>query len=209
MSWKVNLKEVYQMAKEAYWPLWNLAKQYGRDVKIYLHWSSGHYTTVFNDYHINITGDGTLYCTGDFDEIKNGTWRRNSGAINISLCCAYLGTSNDLGPEPPTSIQIEQMARVIAVLCDALDLTIDMKRVMTHGEAADNMDDYTGAYPDSEVYGPVYGNCERWDLQYLGTDESPKFLKSYDDPRTGGNVLRGKANFYRNRWKEHPEERPY
>jgi hypothetical protein len=100
------------------------------------------------------------------------------------------------------------MARVIAVICDALDLTIDIKHVPTHGEAADNADEDYSAYGDDEKYGPCT-TCERWDLQYLGEKESPKFLKSYTDPATGGNVLRGKANWYRNRWKEHPEERPY
>ena len=209
MARKVTLKEIYQMGRDSYDSLWSTAKRYGRDVKLYLHWSSGHYNSIFDDYHINITGDGTLYCTGDLDECKAHTWRRNRGSVGISLCCAYKATSNNIGPEPPTEIQINQMARVIAVLANALDLTIDKYRVLTHGEAADNYDEYTGAYESNEVYGPVYGDCERWDLQYLGTDESPKFLKSYTDPATGGNVLRGKANWYRNRWKEHPEERPY
>jgi hypothetical protein len=163
---------------------------------------------VFDDYHINITGDGQLWCTGDFDSVKSHTWHKNSGAIGVSMSAAYGATSNDIGDYPPSPKQIEQMARVIAVLCDALDLSIDIKRVPTHGEAADNADGDYSAYGDDECYGVLNG-CERWDLQYLATDESPVFLKDYDDPRTGGNVLRGKANYYRNRWKEHPEERPY
>jgi len=208
MAWKVSLKEVYQMARDAYWSLWDTAKRNGRDVKVILHWSAGYGETVFNDYHINITDDGTLWCTGEFDETKSHSWRKNSGAIGVSLCCAYGATSKDIGENGPTPIQIEQMARVIAVICDALDLTIDIKHVPTHGEAADNADgDYTGYGPEEE-YGPR-STVERWDLQYLGTNESPVFLKDYDDPRTGGNVLRGKALWFRNYWKEHPEERPY
>ena len=100
------------------------------------------------------------------------------------------------------------MAKVIAVLANALDLTIDLARVMTHGEAADNADGYYGAYGSNEEYGPL-STVERWDLQYLGTDESPEYIKNFDDPATGGNVLRGKANWYRNYWKENPSERPY
>lgn len=208
MSWKVNLKEVYQMARDSYYSIWGAAKNLGREPKIYLHWSAGRYTTVFDDYHINITGDGTLYATHDFDVVLPHTWKRNTGSIGVSLCCAYKATSDNIGPEGPKDIQIDQMARVVAVLCDALDLTIDKYRVLTHGEAADNYDGYTGSYGDDECYGCL-SSCERWDLQYLGTKESPVFLKDYDDPRTGGNVLRGKALWFRNYWKEHPEERPY
>ena len=114
----------------------------------------------------------------------------------------------NLSDEPPTEAQIEAMAQTIAVLADALDLTIDMERVMTHGEAADNADGYYGAYGSDEEYGP-FSTVERWDLQYLGTKESPKYIKSFDDPATGGNVLRGKANWYRDYWKENLSKRPY
>ena len=49
-----------------------------------------------------------------------------------------------------TKAQIETMAQVITVLANALDLTIDKARVMTHGEAADNED---GVWCH-EPYGP-------------------------------------------------------
>lgn len=88
------------------------------------------------------------------------------------------------------------MAQVTAALCNGLWLTIDKEHVLTHGEAADNED---GEWCHDE-YGPK-STCERWDLQYLGTDESPYFISDHEDPRTGGNVLRGKANWYRNKWK--------
>ena len=63
------------------------------------------------------------------------------------------------------------MAQVVAVLAKALWLTIDRDRIMTHAEAADNMD---GLFPEGDEYGPCNG-CERWDLQYLGTPESPSW----------------------------------
>jgi hypothetical protein len=164
------------MALQAKNSLWEQAQNVGRDVKIYLHWSAGHYGSFFPDYHINIDHDGSIYVsTNNLSEVKSHTWKRNTGAIGISLACCYQATSNNLGPEPPTMAQSEAMAQVVAVLCKALDLTIDIKRVMTHAEAAD-LDDY----------GPET-TCERWDLWFLpGVDKGE-----------GGNLIRGKAVWYR------------
>ncbi len=193
----MTIQEVKQLAESSREILWEQARSLGRDPKCYLHWSAGHYNTVFNDYHINIKGDGEIVVTGPLYEVKSHTWKRNTGSVGISLCCGYNANTNDLGPEPPTAKQIEAMAQVIAAVCDGLWLTIDKNHVLTHSEAADNYDGLN----IHEDYGPNT-TCERWDLQYLGTDESPNFIYDFDDPRTGGNVLRGKANFYRNLWKE-------
>ena len=84
------------------------------------------------------------------------------------------------------------MAKVVRVIAEGLWLTIDKNHVMTHGEAADNED---GLAPH-EPYGPR-STCERWDLEYLGTDESPYFDPWSDDGTRGGDVLRGKANWYK------------
>ena len=191
-----TIQDIEQMSNDFRDSIWEQARSVGREPKVYLHWSAGHYNTVFDDYHINIKGDGTIVVTGDLDEIKSHTWRRNTGSVGISLCCAYNATSKNLGPEPPTQEQIEVMSQVIAAECNGLWLTIDKEHVLTHGEAADNED---GVWCHDE-YGPKT-TCERWDLQYLGTDESPYFISDHEDPRTGGNVLRGKANWYRNKWK--------
>ena len=192
-----TIQDIEQMANDARESLWEQANSVGRDCKVYLHWSAGHYNTVFDDYHINIKGDGTIVVTGDLDELKSHTWRRNTGSVGISLCCAYNATSNNLGPEPPTQEQIEVMSQVIAAVCNGLWLTIDKEHVLTHGEAADGED---GVWCHDE-YGPK-STCERWDLEYLGTSESPIFNPWADDGSRGGDVLRGKANFYRNLWNE-------
>jgi len=195
---KVTLKQIEALALDAKYRLWYLARQNGRDVKLYLHWTVGHYNQFFDDYHINIAGDGSYHiATEDFAQVLAHTWRRNSGSVGISLCCAVGATSSGLGSEPPTEAQIESMARVIAVLADALDLTIDVERVMTHGEAADNED---GIYPH-DAYGPKT-TCEKWDLEYLGTSESPRYNPWATDGSRGGDVLRGKAAWYR---KEYPD----
>lgn len=196
---KVTLEDIRMMAEASRAQLWEDARNMERDVKIYLHWTAGRYDQCFDDYHLNITGDGTIYAsTDDLSETLAHTWHRNTGSVGVTLCCCYGADTADLGNYPPTATQIEAMAQCITVVADALDLTIDRYRVMTHAEAADNID---GLLPDGDEYGPLNG-CERWDLQYLGTPESPSWTTDYDDPHTGGNVLRGKANWYRNEWRK-------
>lgn len=190
---------LYDKARAVYDDIWGQARSMGRHVKIYLHWTAGHYNQFWDSYHIQINDDGKMYCPPDtsFADVLSGTYKRNTGSIGITMlgCCDI--TSNDIGSEPPTQAQIESMARAIAIVANALDLTIDKVHVMTHGEAADNED---GIYPHEE-YGPKNG-CERWDLEFLGTSESPKFNPYATDGSRGGDVLRGKANWYRNYWKE-------
>ena len=196
---RVTLKDIRTMAEAARPTLMAQAQEYGRDVKVYLHWTAGRYGQRYDDYHINIDKDGSLWAsTDDFAETLSHTWHRNTGSIGVTLCCCYQAASNALGPYPPTAAQIEAMAQVVAVLAKALWLTIDRDRIMTHAEAADNMD---GLLPEGDEYGPCNG-CERWDLQYLGTPESPSWTTDYDSPKTGGNVLRGKAIWYQNQMQE-------
>lgn len=195
---RVTLKDIETMAKAAFPALWQEAKNMGRDVKIYLHWTAGKYGQMYDDYHLNIDQDGSIWAsTDDFSETLSHTWHRNTASIGITICCGYGATTEDLGDYPPTVAQIDSMAQVIAVLAPALWLTIDSKRVMTHAEAADNID---GMLPEGDEYGPNNG-CERWDLQFLDTNESPEWITDYDDPRTGGNVIRGKANWYKNKFE--------
>ena len=50
--------------------------------RIYLHWTAGHYNNTYDDYHLNITGDGTVWSScGKLTEYKEHTWHRNSGAV--------------------------------------------------------------------------------------------------------------------------------
>ena len=195
---RVNLDALKDIATVSRQNVWAKAQAAGRQPAIILYWSAGYYNTCFDDYHINITGDGEIkLSTRDLAQNCSHTYLRNSGSIGVSLCCAYGANTNNLGNYPPTKKQIEVMAQVIAVLADALWLTIDKKHVMTHGEAADNED---GLYP-CEPYGPKNG-CERWDLEFLGTSESPRYNPYADDGTRGGDILRGKANWYRNQSKE-------
>jgi hypothetical protein len=188
---QVTLAELKQLALQSKNDLWNQAQSIGRDVKLYLHWSAGHYGQFFEDYHINIDKDGSIYISTDnLAELKSHTYKRNTGAIGMALACCYQANTNDLGPEPPTTAQIESISQVVAVLCKAIDLTCDIYRVMTHAEAANNIDGINpeyedNGYPDGK-YGPGF-SCERWDLW---------ILKTGDVPGSGGNTLRGKAIWY-------------
>lgn len=197
---EVTIDELRQMASDCRESIWERAKSMGREPKIYLHWTAGRYSQFWDDYHVQIDEDGKLYMppyvTLDDDSLP-ATYHRNTGSVAITLLCCVGATSEDLGEMPPTKAQIESMAKAIVAIADGLWLTIDRERVLTHGEAADNED---GIYPHEE-YGPK-STCERWDLEYLQTDESPKFNPWAEDGSRGGDILRGKANYYRNKWSE-------
>lgn len=197
---EVTIDELRQMASDCRESIWERAKSMGREPKIYLHWTAGRYSQFWDDYHVQIDEDGKLYMppyvTLDDDSLP-ATYHRNTGSVAITLLCCVGATSEDLGEMPPTKAQIESMAQAIVAIADGLWLTIDKDHVLTHGECADNED---GIYPHEE-YGPK-STCERWDLEYLQTDESPKFNPWAEDGSRGGDVLRGKANYYRNKWSE-------
>lgn len=179
---QISLEDLQAMAVNAGPDLQQSADQAGRPVKIYAHWTAGHYGQLFGDYHISIDEDGTIYVSVDDLSTKlDHTYRRNSGALGIALCCAYgADSTEDLGPEPPTDTQIDVLARAIAVLASSLTLSIDIQHVMTHAEAADNMDgDDRWHIP----YGPNT-TVERWDLWVV---------KAGDQPGSGGEIIRAKA----------------
>lgn len=196
---RVTPAELEELAGEYRAALAAAAAEYSRETKVYLHWSAGHYGQFWSDYHVQIDKDGEIYVIADgaLDDVLAATWRRNTGSVSVCILGCLDADTNSLGAEPPTDAQIESMAQAIAALCNGLWLTIDKQRVLTHGEAADNED---GIEPH-DPYGPRT-TCERWDLEYLGTLESPKFHPWSMDGGRGGDVLRGKANWYRLYWKD-------
>lgn len=198
---EVSLEELKQIVADSREAVWDMARSVGREPRITLHWTVGYYDTTFDDYHINITGDGEIYLsTDDLSEKLKHTWMANSGNVGISLCCAVDADTNDLGDYPPTEKQIETAAQVIAIVANELWLTIDKAHVATHGEIADD----PTVYSAEDLHGPQNG-CEKWDLEYLGTPESPSYNPYATNGSRGGDVLRGKANWYRNEWKKTKE----
>lgn len=194
----ITLEELEELALNSKGDLCDSAESMGRDIKLYLHWTGMHYGQQFSDYHINIDYDGTIYVSTDnMDEQLSHTWHRNTGAVGIALDCAYGAGSEDLGSEPPTDEQIETMAKVIAVLSNALDVPIDKQHIMTHGEAANCEDgDYSCHNPYSWWNDSYQDHDTRGDLEYLGTEESPSYNPYATDGSRGGDVLRGKAIWY-------------
>ena len=194
----ITEKELVKLAKQAK----------GRITTIYLHWTAGRYGQVFDDYHLCIDKDGTVYVTCDeLCERKSHTWHRNTGTIGIALCCGYDATCElptgisagtawgatgpdeyrdpyqamvDYGSEPPTPIQIEVLAKIVAILCRELGLANTSEHVNTHCEIA---------FRDG--YGPGSGDPEtKWDLWFL--PDGARSGRLYP----GGCVIRGKAAYY-------------
>lgn len=185
--------ELYNKCRNEYWAVWNKAKQMGRDVKMYLHWTAGRYTQFWDDYVVQIDYDGKIYVPDDtsFADTLAGTWRRNTAAINVAILGCLNANTKSLGNYAPTAAQLETLYQVVDTIAEGFDLTIDIRHVMTHGEAADNEDDWYAHDP----YGPK-STVERWDLEYLGTNESPKY-DPYDTMHRGGTIIRAKASWYR------------
>lgn len=196
-----SLEEVGELAAAAKEALWAKAAEYRREPKLYLHWTAMPYGRFFPSYHINIDQDGMIYLsTRDFSKLVAGTWKRNNGAVNLTICGCTGCSPKTLGPQPPTRAQIETMARVIAALSEGLAIPVDKQHVLTHGEAANNEDNLQP--PPHQPYpwwNDSYGDHDtRGDLEYLGTPESPAYAPT--DPnkqeQRGGSVLRAMARDY-------------
>ncbi len=175
---KISHQELLALALEAR----------GSVKRIYLHWTAGRYNQFFDDYHLNVDGDGQVYRTcGSLSERKSHTWRRNGGAVGVTLCCAlgasYCGARPAFGSAPPTPAQLRSLGWIIAILCAALDLPISYAAVTTHGEIA-----------IADGYGPGSGDPDlRWDLLWIPDADNPGGLHQ------GGHFLRSLARQYSQR----------
>ena len=200
---RVTPAELEVLAGEYREAIADAAATQGRETKLYLHWTAGHYGQFFADYHVQIDQDGEIYviADGSLDDVLAATWRRNSGSVSVCILGCLDADTNSLGAEPPTDAQIESMAKAIAALCNGLWLTIDKQRVLTHGEAAANEDGIRPHPAYALWHDEIHDGDTRWDLEYLGTMESPKYFPTATDGMRGGDVLRGKANWYRKAWE--------
>ena len=60
-----DLTEIMNLAYEAKSRLYEIAESYCKPVQLVLHWTAGLYTqSSWDDYHINIDGDGDIHITG-------------------------------------------------------------------------------------------------------------------------------------------------
>ena len=67
----------------------------GRETKVYLHWTAGHYGQFWSDYHVQIDKDGEIYVIGDgeLDDVLAATWRRNTGSVSIAILGCFGSTT--------------------------------------------------------------------------------------------------------------------
>lgn len=67
--------------------------QYPEPVRVYLHWTAGHYYTSFPEYHLCIDADGEIIESRPLQSVPEATWHRNTGSIAIALCCCAGATA--------------------------------------------------------------------------------------------------------------------
>ena len=177
---------------------------------IYLHWTAGNYNSIGGPYHTVFTGDGTMHRKFEYGSSTGGhTYSRNAGSVGLSLAA-----NPNIG-QWPTEEQKNSMAEESARIAKAWGWTagdINIKKVMTHGEAGSNVDGYnahtnygpfgrgrsdTDPEKDASSVGAQAG-MERWDLDKLyshddvygsGGDEMRERIKGF--MRKGGLMTKG------------------
>ena len=148
---------------------------------IYLHWTAGNYNSTYGPYHTVFTGDGTRHLKTDYAQRVGHTYGRNSNSVGLSLAA-----NPDIG-QWPTEEQRVAMAKEAARIAKGWGWSasdINMKKVMTHGEAGSNVDG-VNAHTN---YGPFgrgrsdttpdkdkasvgrLATVERWDLDKLNSN---------------------------------------
>ena len=132
---------------------------------IYLHWTAGGYNSVVGPYHTIFTGDGKMHQNVPYTQHTPHTYNRNTNSVGLSV--AAMAKSGGQY-QWPTNPQLEAMAKEAARIAKGWGWTkgdIDIKKVMTHGEAGSNKDGNIM----HDNYGPTIwgGTGERWDLDQL------------------------------------------
>ena len=152
----------------------------GKPKKVYMHWTAGGYNSIVGPYHTIFTGDGTMHRRVPYGERSGHTYNRNTNSVGLSVA-AMAGAAGNY--QWPKQAQLEGMTNEIARLSNewgwkASDINI--KNVMTHGEAGSNKDGRVM----HDNYGPTVwgGTAERWDLDQLNASQQIG---------QGGEILRG------------------
>lgn len=134
----------------------------------YLHWTAGPRDVSFPDYHRVYTQDDLgVHIVQNRDvmtDLHAHTYHRNTGSFGVSVASMHGATTADFGDACATPQQIRTMLRDLVDIC--LHHRIPVSCLMSHQEAADNMDFYpqpSSSEAPHEPYGPLFGACERWD----------------------------------------------
>ena len=145
----------------------------GQGKQIYLHWTAGSPSSVVGPYHTVFTGDGTKHQQAKYDQRRGHTYRRNTNSVGLAVAAMGGGSNETNMLQSPTEKQLNAMAKEAAQISTAWGWKpsdINIKNIMTHGEAGSNLD----GRKMHENYGPtLYGGTgERWDLEKLRKGQS-------------------------------------
>ena len=145
----------------------------GQGKQIYLHWTAGSPTSVVGPYHTVFTGDGTKHQQAKYNQRRGHTYRRNTNSVGLAVASMGGGSNETNMLQSPTNKQLDAMSKEAAQIATAWGWKpsdINIKNVMTHGEAGSNLD----GKKMHENYGPtLYGGTgERWDLEKLRKGQS-------------------------------------
>ena len=151
----------------------NLNKQ------IYLHWTASGYSWPRGPYHTTVQGDGSLVKNVPYDQHTAHTYYRNTGNVGLAVAAMKNYDWNNYAPKPKQLESMMAEAANVAKTWGWKPGDINIKRVMTHAEAASNKDGRT----PHDNYGPTWwgGTGERSDLHKL---------KGSDKDGGGGDKLR-------------------
>lgn len=152
----------------------------GKPKKVYMHWTAGGYNSIVGPYHTIFTGDGTMHRRVPYEQHSDHTYNRNTNSVGLSVA-AMAGAAGNY--QWPKQAQLDGMTNEIARLANEWGWTssdINIKNVMTHGEAGSNKDGQVM----HDNYGPTVwgGTAERWDLDQLNPSQQIG---------EGGQILRG------------------
>lgn len=121
--------------------------------RIICHWTAGAYGANSTDkahYHILIEGDGTLVRGNasialNASPVRPGyaahTLNTNGGSIGVSCCCMAGAVEFPFyaGKYPLREVQWKKLVEVVAGLCEAYNIPVTLKTVMTHAEVQANL----------------------------------------------------------------------
>ena len=182
----------------AHWPLdeWPAIFPAGRIERIYLHWSGGDRTSVFDAYHFCVAETAAGITVVETHDLRANmrdvsadptlpyaqhTAGRNSFAAGLSIMGMEAARPDDFGRYPITADGIAALCSVIARLAVFYGIPLDAEHVMTHAEAA-ILDGYYGLHEIDE----------RWDLARLSA--RPERLTEQDAREAGAQLRRNASN---------------
>jgi hypothetical protein len=162
-------------------------KEFTNSRMVYLHWPVECKSADDEHYHWVVVdrGGAANICrnTPLTQDTYDHTWHRNTNACAIALGGFSGATTSDLGSECATPSMVMMLTHAVAEAC--IQLKAPVGNVLSHGEAADNVDQgpnppYSTPY---DPYGPL-STWERWDLHCWVVPGSNKlYAPKMDKPK--------------------------